>query len=433
MEKNRNFTIKSINIKYNNVENNLKNEKKNHKIIISNDNKYKTSNKYVALKNKMNTPKVKRNKASNNNAKNKIELNLTSYEHKKNLIEFDKILESVDSIARRITLGKKKTPISLSPSIFKSFHYKFKPSFYSSKNEFNNNDFIKAYAYNSSEGNIRDYNEDTITATKIVLNAKEKKYFHFFAIYDGHGGNGCSYFLKKYLHKYIKEFSITGIKNAINEAEKTFLEKYALINGKLVDKSGSCGFMVLFQNKKCIIANIGDSRCLLFKNNRLSFSTKDHKPEEASENKRIKLAGGSVYKIRGTKKIYQNGKRMKYPYRVLPGKLSVSRAFGDIEMKDSKYGGKKGVVIAEPDIREFELNENYNFMVIGCDGIFDVLSNYEILECIRIVLMIDKDEAKNINELCKDFADMIIKSALEKESFDNVSCIVIAFNINGLR
>ncbi len=102
-------------------------------------------------------------------------------------------------------------------------------------------------------------------------------------------------------------------------------------------------------------------------------------------------------------------------------------------MKDSKYGGKKGVVIAEPDIREFELNENYNFMVIGCDGIFDVLSNYEILECIRIVLMIDKDEAKNINELCKDFADMIIKSALEKESFDNVSCIVIAFNINGLR
>ena len=189
--------------------------------------------------------------------------------------------------------------------------------------------------------------------------------------------------------------------------------------------------MALFKNNKCIIANVGDSRCLLFKNNRLIFSTRDHKPNEPFEKRRIKLAGGSVYRNKG-KRIYQNGKRIKLPHRVIPGYLSVSRTFGDITTKEPKFGGKKGVVVAEPDIVELDLNESYNFMMIGCDGIFDVMSNTEILDCIHIVLKLNKNNDKKINELCGDFADMIVKSALAKESFDNVSCIVIAFNINGL-
>ena len=69
---------------------------------------------------------------------------------------------------------------------------------------------------------------------------------------------------------------------------------------------------------------------------------------------------------------------------------------------------------------------------MGCDGIFDVLSNKEIMECIKIVLRINKNKKKKINELCGDFANMIIKSALAKESFDNVSCIVVVFNVNDI-
>ena len=89
-----------------------------------------------------------------------------------------------------------------------------------------------------------------------------------------------------------------------------------------------------------------------------------------------------------------------------------------------------------PDITEIELNDEYNFIIIGCDGIFDVLSNEELLECIHIVLkekkMTEYINEADIHELCGDFADMIIKSALAKDSFDNVSCIVIAINLNGL-
>ena len=358
--------------------------------------------------------------------------------------EFDKILIDLENIANSFsstqmdinpveTFGQKKDPIFLSPGILTSIHSKFKPSFFSSENEFNKNDLIQAYAYNSNEGNIRDYNEDTITATKIFLDPKDKNnYFHFFAVYDGHGGKGCSLYLKNNLHKYIKELSAKGIKNAVNEVENNFLEKVALVNGVLSDISGSCAIMVLLKNKKCIIANIGDSRCVLFRNKRLFFSTRDHKPNSSFEKRRIEQAGGSIYQTQSVIPLYQNGKLIEIPWRVQPGGLSVSRTFGDIESKEAKYGGKKGVVVALPDVVEFDLNDEYNFMVIGCDGIFDVLSNNEIMECIKIVLRINKTKNKKINELCGDFAAMIIKSALAKESFDNVSCIVVVFNIKGL-
>ena len=328
--------------------------------------------------------------------------------------------------------GEFRTPTKLSAEIFGLYHPKFKQSIHSLDNEFKNeDDFIKAYAYNTSEGNIREYNEDTITVTKINLNPKEKDdYCHFFAVYDGHGGNGCSLYLKNNLHKNISEFSVKGLKKAIELTENTFLTSKAVdSNYNLLDTSGSCGIILLIKKNKCIIANIGDSRLVMFKNKKVVFSTSDHKPNTYIEKHRIESSGGSVYQTTAAIPIYQNGKLIEIPWRVCPGGLSVSRTFGDIESKDERFGGKKGVVVALPDTSEFVLNDEYNFIVIGCDGIFDVLSNGEIIECIRIVLKINKNKNKKINELCGDFASMIIKSALAKESFDNVSCIVIVFNL----
>lgn len=69
------------------------------------------------------------------------------------------------------------------------------------------------------------------------------------------------------------------------------------------------------------------------------------------------------------------------PYRVLPGRLSVSRTFGDIEAKFEKFGGKKGVVIAEPEISQFSIDENKNdFIILGCDGIFDRLNTINVID-----------------------------------------------------
>ena len=343
----------------------------------------------------------------------------------------------VNSLGGFNSLNTKKT-VNLTPEIFKNTYKNFEKSIASTPSEINEKDIIKGYAYNSSNGNVRDYNEDAITATKvIIINNDENDYFYFFGVYDGHGGKGCSFYLKDNLHKNVQEFSELGIKLGIEKTEENFIKEEGLNEkGEIKDGSGSCGIIAMIKDRKCIIANVGDSRLVIYKNGKVSFTTEDHKPGSESEKKRIEAAGGTIYQTPSLFPLYQNGKEVEIPWRVLPGRLSVSRTFGDIEAKEEKFGGKKGVVIALPDITEIELNDEYNFIIIGCDGIFDVLSNEELLECIHIVLkekkMTEYINEADIHELCGDFADMIIKSALAKDSFDNVSCIVIALNLNGL-
>ena len=331
--------------------------------------------------------------------------------------------------------------IKISADILKKSFINFEESITSYYNEFppKLNNIIKGYAYNTSKGNIRNYNEDAITVEKIQLK-KNDEFFYFFGIYDGHGGNGCSLYLKENLHKFIQEFSASGIKEAIYESENFFLTKKAVDeNNNLFDSSGSCGIIAIIKNNQLIISNTGDSRIVIYKNGKIFFVTEDHKPDSEKEKERIKSAGGQIYQSPSIIPIYQNGKKINLPWRVLPGRLSVSRTFGDIEAKVEKYGGKKGVIIPTPDITEIELNNDFDFMVIGCDGIFDVLSNEDLFDIWKIVLKeykinnfkdIEKNNEITIDELCGDFAGLIIKSALAKNSFDNVSCIVVVFNIN---
>ena len=341
-----------------------------------------------------------------------------------------------------------QTPVELSPEIFRNPCKNFEISITSNINTFDENNIIKSYAFNSSQGKIRDYNEDTITVTKVELNNnintnlenniinKEKNDFYFFAVYDGHGGKGCSIYLKENLHNNIKEFSKQGIKEAIEITEEKFKVEQALNEkGEISDSSGSCGIMAMIQNNKIIIANVGDSRLVLFKNGKVFFFILDHKPNTETEKKRIKNAGGEIYQTFTYFPLRQNGREIEAPWRVLPGRLSVSRTFGDVEAKDPKFGGIGGVVMALPDITEFDLDDEFNFMVIGCDGIFDVLSNEEILECVKIVLnekKVEEINEDNIHDLCGDFAGMIVKGAIAKDSSDNVSCIVVAFNLKSL-
>ena len=334
--------------------------------------------------------------------------------------------------------------VEISADIIKQSFHNFEESVTSYYNEFssNSNILIKGYAYNTSKGIIRNYNEDTITVKKIILNNKNDEFFYFFGLFDGHGGNGCSLYLKENFHNFIKEFSADSLRNAVYQSENEFLTKKALDeNNNICDSSGSCGAITIVKNNKLIISNTGDSRIVVYKNGKLFFATEDHKPNSDKEKERIKNSGGQIYQTTSLIPLYYNGKKIDLPWRVFPGRLSVSRTFGDIGAKNEKFGGKKGVIIPSPDITEFEINNEFDFMVIGCDGIFDVLSNEDLYEIWKIVLKIQKDEIEkykdieknielNIDKLCGDFAALIIKSAMAKNSLDNVSCIAVLFNIN---
>jgi len=157
--------------------------------------------------------------------------------------------------------------------------------------------------------------------------------------------------------------------------------------------------------------------------------TRDHKPEEESERRRIIEAGGQIYQT--TTELPDNLKEgfgsdvLVGPYRVFPGRLSVSRTFGDAEAKLVKYGGNPNVVIARPDITSFKISGEHDFIVIGCDGIFDQLSNKDVVKCVWNTLT--QEKATHLHQQCSFAIDSIIKNALLRRSLDNVTAVMIAF------
>ena len=122
------------------------------------------------------------------------------------------------------------------------------------------------------------------------------------------------------------------------------------------------------------------------------------------------------------------------PYRVLPGRLSVSRTIGDIEAKSVQFGGNPQVIIPLPDVFIFDLQkDNIDFIILGCDGIYDQLSNEEILDSGWTIFPSD-EIGDDINEKCGILVDFILKASMARKSFDNVTCVVIALkDINDMK
>lgn len=115
------------------------------------------------------------------------------------------------------------------------------------------------------------------------------------------------------------------------------------------------------------------------------------------------------------------------PHRVFPGRLSVSRTFGDIEAKLSSLGGISNVIISEPDIYSFNIDDSCDFIVLGCDGIYDHLTNDQIIDSIWTILEDDEFIMCDFNLQCAISVDMVLKSSMEQKSIDNLSVIFIAF------
>ena len=320
---------------------------------------------------------------------------------------------------------------------------------------------IKGYGANTYQGLVRNYNEDRVS---IIINMTKpenysKKYWpkiSLFGIYDGHGGSKCADFLRDTLHKIIfsnenfPENAEKAIKNAFLKAENEFINTIAIEKNtwNILDRSGSCAVLVIIIDTKIYVVNVGDSRGIMSLNGGKEYKviTTDHKPSNEEEKKRIIQSGGEVYqtqtplnsinneiidnKNENNENDINNNNQINQiligPYRVLPGRLSVSRTIGDVEAKLVQYGGNPQVIIPLPDVFIYDLQkDDIDFIVLGCDGIYDQLSNEEILDS-GWTIFSNEDIGKDINEKCGIFVDFVLKASMARKSFDNITCVVIA-------
>ncbi|OMJ68819.1 hypothetical protein SteCoe_33613 [Stentor coeruleus] len=249
----------------------------------------------------------------------------------------------------------------------------------------------------------------------------------FFAIYDGHGGKACANFLKEQLHNYILEDqdfpykAKQAIINSFKKADNTFLTE-SEENGEM---SGSCALIVLFIGTKCIIANTGDSRCILscMKGTKVKLITAIHKPSEYDEHTRIINNGGTLshdYILSKTGEAVIHG-----PAKVNPGKLLVSRAFGDLDAKCSRIGGNPNVIIVEPDIKSFKVNQDFDFLLLGTDSFFEFVSNREAVDLIWA--SVNELKGEDFGTLLNGAMEDLMNDLNRRRQKKNANAMIIAF------
>ncbi|XP_050230435.1 probable protein phosphatase 2C 47 [Mercurialis annua] len=223
----------------------------------------------------------------------------------------------------------------------------------------------------------------------------------FYGVFDGHGGKDAASFIKHNILNYIVEDSKfpSGTKKAIKSA---FVRAdHALADAKSVDNSsGTTALAALVLGKTMLIANAGDSRAVLGKRGRAVELSKDHKPSCNSERLRIERLGGVIY----------DG--------YLNGQLSVARALGDWHIKGSK--GSISPLSAEPELEELSLTEDDEFLIMGCDGLWDVMSSQCAVTIVRKELMNHNDPEK-----C---SKALVKEALQRNTCDNLTVVVVCFS-----
>ena len=287
---------------------------------------------------------------------------------------------------------------------------------------------VQAYAVNSFPG--RHHNEDRVN---IMINLPRPEniaedqwtYSSLFSLFDGHSGKTCAEFLKKNLHSYIckdsnfpyrsRDCLISGFR----KADQDFLAG-AKESG---DMSGACALVVLIIGDKCIVANTGDSRAIISLNHgaAMGYLTNEHKPGNTAEYERIIEAGGVVY---NNYFINERGENInKGPFYVDPGKLMVSRAFGDIDAKDRELGGNPLVLIVEPEIKSFKIKPEHDFIVMASGSLFEKLGGKEIVDIVIRNLTGHRGEDIGARMLAA-ISEIYIKAA-EQMCEDNITIVII--------
>ena len=243
---------------------------------------------------------------------------------------------------------------------------------------------------------------------------------NLYIICDGHGGPDVS----KYAGKMLKSFF--SKKNLTYPLDTNYITAvYKKLQDKIksnIENSKECGstalVIILFRgesNRRYLqVINLGDCRAVLSRDAMSVCLTKDHKPFWPEEKRRINSMGKSS----GDRVNYMDG-----DWRIID--LSVSRSFGD---SDNKY------ISQEPDVFIYEVCDKDEFIVMGCDGLWDFLQNNEVINFVHDHLtnnyisyyVINAKYPTKTSVNSSDISIKLADYAIASGSTDNVSVIIFS-------
>ena len=135
-------------------------------------------------------------------------------------------------------------------------------------------------------------------------------------------------------------------------------------------QAGCTAVVGLIRDNKIYVANAGDSRAVLCRGGLAVALSDDHKPAQEREKSRIEAAGGFIADIGGVCRVN--------------GNLNLSRAIGDLKYKGNhELQRHEQIITAHPDVMVESIGPNDEFLLLACDGVWDVMSNQQAIDFIR--------------------------------------------------
>ncbi|KAF1921835.1 protein phosphatase-like protein 2c [Ampelomyces quisqualis] len=233
----------------------------------------------------------------------------------------------------------------------------------------------------------------------------------YFGVYDGHGGDKVAMYTGEHLHEIVAKqeaYRSGDLKKALQDG---FLAAdRAILSDPTYEEevSGCTATVAVVSKDKIYCANAGDSRTVLGVKGRAKPLSFDHKPQNEAEKARIQAAGGFV------------------DFGRVNGNLALSRAIGDFEFKKSAdLPPEQQIVTAFPDVEIHDINEDDEFLVVACDGIWDCQSSQAVVEFVRRGIVAKQP----LEDICENMMDNCLAS---NSDTGGVGCDNMTITIVGL-
>jgi serine/threonine protein phosphatase PrpC len=219
-------------------------------------------------------------------------------------------------------------------------------------------------------------------------------------VFDGHGGSAFAQYAAGHLETVFGSLPISEI------GEQTIKRLFAELHQFHTEpESGTTAILVVQIDKRLICAWVGDSRCLLVKQNGILQLTTDHRLSNETEKKRI--VETSYFGHEYTQPVVSNS-QYRYVWSLKGDRLMVTRALGDQSFNEVG-------VSAEPEIVFYDLEDGDVLCLAVTDGVWGAVDDQEIIK-----LTSQSSSAGNI-------AECLVKAALQNGSKDNVTAAVCMF------